>query len=61
MIYAIILLPLLSSANVSNFMNESPAIPNRGVDPNLNFKCIAYFCHDLAEVSSPSKCHSFVC
>lgn len=27
MIYAIILLPLLSSANVSNFMNESPAIP----------------------------------
>ena len=55
MIYAIILLPLLSSANVSNFMNESPAIPNRGVDLNLNFKCIGYFCHDLAEVSSPSK------
>ena len=47
MIYAIILLPLLSSANVSHFMIESPAIPN--------LKCIGYFCHDLAEVSSPTQ------
>lgn len=55
MIYAIILLPLLSSANVSHFMIESPAIPNLVWTLISNLKCIGYFCHDLAEVSSPTQ------
>ena len=32
MIYAIILLPLLSSANVSHFMKELPAISKLALD-----------------------------